>query len=213
MIRLLIADDHAVLRQALGEMLSAKGEYQVIAEAANGVEFLQALKENSADVVILDLSMPLLSGLEALRQLKEAQAPHPPILVLSADEEPHTVRAAFEAGASGFVPKNAGVQELEFAISSVLRGNSYLSPHVTAAMVARDGKGAAGDSPANILTKRELEIMVHLADGKPNREIGKMLHISTRTVDTHRTNILRKLNLRTNAELVKLAIGHGLIKV
>jgi DNA-binding NarL/FixJ family response regulator len=106
------------------------------------------------------------------------------------------------------------MHELEFAITSILEGKTYLSPSIAGALLAANSDPSLNDAnPLSILTKRELEILAHLADGKPNREIGKLLHISTRTVDTHRSNILKKLNLRTNAELVKLAITHKLISV
>jgi DNA-binding NarL/FixJ family response regulator len=170
--------------------------------------------ENSTpDVLVVDVEMPKLDGLKAIELLKSAGR-HIPILVFSADESPQNVRAALQAGAKGFLPKNAKIEELEFAIRSVMSGNTYLSPSVTTALMQPDGVPSMnGPNPLAVLTKREVEILKHLADGKPNRTIGKMLHISTRTVDTHRSNILKKLNVRTNAELVKLAIQSKLIEL
>ena len=154
--------------------------------------------------------MPNVNGIEALKQLKE-NGETPPVLILSANEKEMTVRAALQAGAKGFLPKNASEDELEFAIKSIVKGQTYLSPAVTSQLMSGDPTKGELDDPISVLTKREVEILSHLAEGRSNREIGKMLHISTRTVDTHRSNILKKLGVKTNAELVKIAITCGLI--
>jgi DNA-binding NarL/FixJ family response regulator len=210
--RIIIADDHVVLREALTEMLGNKGKYQILAQASDGEQLLELLRSHSPDIVILDVGMPRLDGISTIERMQ--QAGHPaPVLVLSADEGEKRVRMALKAGAKGYIPKHAGVTELEFAIDSICNGKTYLSPSVTAPLM-HDGQAELdGDNPLTKLSKRELEVLVHLADGKPNRVIGKMLHISTRTVDTHRSNILKKLMVKTNAELVKIAIGHNLISV
>jgi len=212
MVKLIVADDHLVLRQGLCEMLSNRGKYNVVGEAADGEQLLDLLKNQKPDVVIMDIQMPKLDGIKALERLKESCS-SVPVLVLSADENEQKVRAALRAGAKGYIPKNVGIEELEFAISSVIEGKTYLSPSVTSTLMNGGVDSVKGNNPLAVLTKREIEIMTHLADGKPNREIGKLLHISTRTVDTHRSNILKKLNVKTNAELVKLAISYGLINV
>jgi DNA-binding NarL/FixJ family response regulator len=213
MINLIVADDHAVLRQALCELLHNRGgKYSVVAQASDGEELVSLMKTHHPDLVIMDVAMPKLDGLAALERMTSAGV-CPPVLVLSANDGGRNVKAALKAGARGFVPKNAGIQELEFAINSILEGKTYLSPSITTSLMGAAGTEGTIDNPLAVLTKRELEIMTHLADGKPNREIGKMLHISTRTVDTHRSNILKKLKLKTNAELVKLAISNGLINV
>lgn len=212
MINLIIADDHSVLREALCEMLETRGNYNVVAQAANGEELLSLLTNHAADIVIMDVGMPKLDGVQALEQMQDSGAV-PPVLILSADEGEKNVREVLKAGAKGFVPKNVGLDELEFAIESILGGKTYLSPSITTALMTGGQKEAPLDNPLKILTKRELEILKLLADGHPNREIGKMLHISTRTVDTHRSNILRKLKAKTNAELVKISIANGLVTV
>jgi DNA-binding NarL/FixJ family response regulator len=212
MPNLLVADDHTVLRQALCEMLESKGEHKVIGQAGDGQELLNLLVNTKPDLIILDMEMPNLDGFKTLEKLREALSTTP-VLVLSADDKASHIRAAINAGAKGYVPKNVRSDELTFAISSVLAGKTYLSPTVTEQLVASPGKPGADRDVHQILSKREIEILVHLADGKPNRDIGKLLHISTRTVDTHRSNILKKLNARTNAELVKIAITNGLITV
>ncbi len=210
MINLVIADDHVVLRQALCELLGARGNYNIMAQAADGEELLNVLKNHKPDLVIMDLTMPKLDGVKALEQLQGNNTV--PVLVLSANEGSNSIKAAMKAGAKGYLPKNVGIDELEFAINSLLKGQTYLSPGITSSLM-KEGSADTGVGSLGALTKREIEILTHLADGKPNREIGKILHISTRTVDTHRSNILKKLKLKTNAELVKLAITNGLISV
>ena len=213
MVRVIIADDHLVLRQGLCELLEGQGKYSVVGQAENGLELMELLKTHTADVVILDVQMPKLDGLTALEQIQK-EANKIPVLVLSADESGKNVRDALKAGAQGFVPKNAGVDELEFAIKAVLDGKTYVSPSVTRSLLSTpEDSTTVLENPLAALTKREVEVLTHLADGKPNRVIGKMLHISTRTVDTHRSNILKKLNLKTNAELVKVAISARLISI
>ncbi len=212
MKRLIVADDHSVVREALCAMLAHRGDYQVVGQAADGEELLSVLKSTTPDLLILDVAMPKLDGIGALDKMKEVGS-RVPVLVLSADEGAENIRAAFKAGARGFMPKNAKLDELLFALSSILDGRTYVSPSVAEALLAEPSPTAGPEQLAKVLTKREIEILTYLADGKPNREIGKILHISTRTVDTHRSNILKKLKVRTNAELVKIAIHHGLITV
>jgi DNA-binding NarL/FixJ family response regulator len=212
MIRLLVADDHEVLRLALCEMLEKRGKYEILAQASNGEELLRLIDQHKPDMVIMDVQMPRLDGVQTLQQLQEKSLSIP-VLVLSADDGKRNVKNVLRSGAKGFLPKNAGVEELEFAIESILQGRTYLSPSITGHLMEGGEETSESENPLSILTKREIEILKYLADGLPNRQIGKLLHISTRTVDTHRSNILRKLNLNTNAELVKLAIAQGLIFV
>lgn len=212
MINLIVADDHVVMRQALTELLNSKGKYKVIAQASHGRELIELMKGTQADLVILDVAMPELDGLSTLQTMREG-AGVPPVLVLSADEGERNVRAALRAGAKGYLPKHAAIEELEFAIEAIVAGKTYLSPSVTSTLMTNGNSEVPLDNPPSVLTKREVEILKLLADGKKNRDIGKLLHISTRTVDTHRSNILKKLKLATNAELVKFAIANGLITV
>lgn len=211
MVNLIIADDHVVLREALCELLETKGDYNIVAQASDGEELLSLLDAHSADLVILDVTMPKLDGIKTLERMENGSG-LPPVLVLSANEGQSKVRAALKAGAKGYLPKNAGLTELVFAIQSILSGKTYLSPSVTEPLMSGEDEENE-NNPLKVLTKREIEILTHLADGKPNRDIGKLLHISTRTVDTHRSNILKKLKVKTNAELVKLAISQGLITI
>jgi len=212
MVNVMIADDHVVLREALAHMLNQSGTYKVVGQAKDGEELLQMLRSSSRpDIVIMDIAMPRLDGFSALQAMSGFQNP-PPVLVLSANENEVAVRAALKAGAKGFIPKQAGVAEFDLAINSIIHGKTYISPSVTEKLMSADGDVSL-ENPFAGLTKRELEIVRYLANGMPNREIGKTLHISTRTVDTHRSNILKKLKVRTNAELVKLAITHHVIEI
>lgn len=210
MVSLLVADDHTILRQALCELLEKNQRFDVIAQASDGEQVLEILKTQRPDVIIMDISMPKLDGVEALKRLKDWEQ-CPPVLVLTANSGDNTVRAALDAGARGFIPKNAASDELEFAINSILKGQTYLSPSITDHMLARNGAGGTPNNPLVNLTKREVEILKYLADGKSNKEIGKILFISSRTVDTHRSNILKKLKAKNNQELVKISIQAGLI--
>lgn len=212
MIKLIVADDHCVVREALCEMLESKGSYSVVAQAEDGEKLLELLSVHKPDLIIMDVAMPKLDGVEALKEIA-ARFPQtaPPVLILSANDKEKYVRAALKAGAKGYIPKNAAPDELVFAISSILQGKTYLSPAVVGPLMGGKGSENALDTPLTVLTKREIEILTHLANGLPNRDIGKKLHISTRTVDTHRSNILKKLKARTNAELVKLALANDLI--
>jgi len=212
MISLLVADDHTVLRQALCELLEKNSEFDVIAQASDGEQVLEILKTHRPDLIIMDISMPRLDGIEALRKLKE-RLDCPPVLILTANAGEVTVRAALDAGAKGFVPKNVGEEELQFAISSIMKGQTYLSPSITDQMLGAKGHVNGGPNPVSVLTKREVEILKHLADGRSNKEIGKQLFISSRTVDTHRSNILKKLKAKNNQELVKIAIQAGLVSI
>lgn len=212
MIKLFVADDHTVIRKALCEMLEKKGDYQVIGQASNGEEALSMLNSCHPDVIILDIQMPKLNGIEALKKLSAGPG-CPPVVILSANDNEMSVRAALQAGARGFLPKNVKEDELEFAIKSVIKGQTYLSPAVTTHLMSYNPNTGTLDDPLAVLTKREREIMGFLAQGQSNREIGKMLHISVRTVDTHRSNILKKLSVKNNADLTRLAISSGLVSI
>lgn len=212
MVKLIVADDHQMVREALCEMLVHDGEFSVLAQAADGQGLLDLLNNHAPDVVLLDLQMPNMDGLEALRILKDRHNTVP-VVILSAEEQPEKVRASLEAGAKGFIPKNADPRELGFAIHSVMQGKTFVSPTVMSELLSDDGNRSKSKSCLSVLTDRETQILAQLANGSKNRDIAVVLGISTRTVDTHRTNILKKLKVKTNAELTKLAIGAGLVTV
>jgi DNA-binding NarL/FixJ family response regulator len=163
----------------------------------------------NADVIILDMMMSRTSCLDAVQQLLK-QGVTVPILVLSGDESHFNVKAALNAGARGFVPKRSNLSEMEFAIDAVAKGGTYVSPSVAEGNANNQANAQIG---SEALSPREHEIFLLLAQGRKNRDIGAQLSISTRTVDTHRSNILKKLNLHSNAELVRLAISEGLVNI
>jgi two-component system, NarL family, response regulator NreC len=201
-IKLILVDDHDIIRYALVKLLEGSGKFSICGEARNGQEALDLIDINKADLVIMDISMPEISGIEVTRLLRNKQC-LVPILALSGSDDAPDIKEMLDAGANGYIPKNASYQELEFAISSLINGKTYLSPSITQKLIdyRKDDHDALQQ-----LTEREREIATYLVDGKRNRDIGKLLHISTRTVDTHRSNILKKLNIKSNAELVKLVL-------
>ncbi len=212
MIDLVLADDHSVIRKALSELLQNNDKINVIGEAEDGKELLTLLNSVQPDIIILDVNMPNLNGFEALNNLKENNA-SPSVLILSADEKASSIRSALDAGAKGYLPKNVKFTELIFAIESIAEGRTYLSPSITERLMNAKNNANSNTSLVARLTKREKEILVHLANGENHKEISSKLHISSRTVDTHRSNILKKLEVKSNAELVKLALSNDLISL
>lgn len=211
MLKIVIADDHVVLRQGLRSLLDQVEGWEVVGEANDGFEVMPLVETKLPDIVILDLSMPNLGGIETINRLQRLDK-KPAVLVLSAREDDHAVGEAMKAGARGYVPKSSSSEELQFAIRAVLKGQTYLSPAVAAALLGRGDGNTSNSSPLSGLTIREREVMKLLSEGHPNREVAKVLHVSPRTIDSHRSNIMRKLGLNSNAELVQLAIKSGLIE-
>ena len=211
MLKIVIADDHIVLREGLRSLLNQIEGWTVVGEASDGFELLPLVEQQSPDLIILDLSMPNLGGIETISRLQKFDH-RPAVLVLSAREDDTAVGEAIRAGAKGYVPKSSTSDELQFAIRAVLKGQTYLSPSVAGGFLGRgDGSGAPA-SPLSTLTSREREVMKLLSEGHPNREVAKVLHVSPRTIDSHRSNIMRKLGVASNAELVQVAIKSGLIE-
>jgi NarL family two-component system response regulator LiaR len=208
-VKLFLVDDQVLMRQAIARALSITDKYEVVGHAANASDLIANAGQMNADVIILDMMMSRTSCLEAVQQLLK-QGVTVPILVLSGDESHFNVKAALNAGARGFVPKRSDLSEMEFAIDAVAKGGTYVSPSVAEGS-ANNQANAHISSEA--LSPREHEIFLLLAQGRKNRDIGAQLSISTRTVDTHRSNILKKLNLHSNAELVRLAISEGLVNI
>lgn len=207
MVKLLIADDHTVVRQGLKSLLSTESDWSVVAEACDGLEAVKLSESHTPDVIIVDLTMPNLGGVEAISRLK-SQRKAPLIIVLSAKEDEFSVSDAMHAGAAAYVSKSSSADELKFAIKAVLKGQTYLSPSVCGAYLKAESGGL---SPVQELSVREREVLKLLAEGKPNRVIAKFLHISPRTVDSHRANILKKLGVNSNAELTQVAIRYGVV--
>ena len=212
MTKVLIADDHSIVRAGLRRLIEDSGDMQVVAEAADGREALRLAEKEAPDVVVVDISMPGLDGLEVISRLHMAQ-PKLPILVLTMHEEGQYVVRAIEAGAMGYLTKQSAPEQLVNAIRKVLSGSRYLTDAAAEALALRVAKGKRGQAPLDELSMRELQVLRRLAMGNTNREIAKMYSISIKTVDTYRSRLLKKLGLRNNAELSRFAIQNRLVNL
>jgi two-component system response regulator NreC len=213
-IRVLLADDHTILRAGLKMMLNAQPDIEVIGEASDGRQAIHEAQRLLPDVIIMDITMPECNGIEATRQVKRLQ-PDTRVLVLTMHENEEYLFQMLRAGASGYMLKEAADTELISAIRVVSSGRFYLSPSAQSMMVSdylqRVRTGEERDS-YSALTEREREILKLVAEGHTNNQIAERLFISPKTVDTHRTHIMDKLNLHSRAELVKYAIRRGLLE-
>jgi DNA-binding NarL/FixJ family response regulator len=205
-IRVLVSDDHALLRSGLRLLLEAEADIAVVGEAANADEAIESARALEPDVVLLDIVMPGRTGIDALPDLLAA-APAARVLVLSMQDDPTYVRRAFAAGASGYLVKEAADTELVLAVREVAAGRSFVHPALGARLAADDADIATpGHEP---LSEREQEVLHLLALGHTNQEIAKLLSISVRTVETHRAHLVRKLGVKTRAEIVRYALATG----
>jgi two-component system response regulator NreC len=209
-IRILIADDHGVLRAGLRALLNAETDMEVIGEAAEGQAALRMAEELKPDVALLDLSMPGLGGIEITRLLKTA-SPAVRVLILTVHEDESLLREAMRSGASGYITKRAIEAELINAVRSVWRGDLYVHPSMTRALLEGLSPNSAADEPVEPLTAREIEVLQFLAQGYTNRQIAEELCISTRTVESHRANLMGKLGLHGRVALVRYARERGLL--
>jgi DNA-binding NarL/FixJ family response regulator len=212
-IRLLLADDHAVVRSGLRMLLQAQPDMIIVGEAETGQEAIRRVAELSPDVVLMDIEMPGMNGIEATRRIK-ANAPAAAVLALTMYEDDQYFFEMLRAGASGYVPKRAAPDELVSAIRAVSRGEVFLYPSLAGRLVQdylRRGPAGEGEPPGDELTPREQEVLTLIAQGFSNNEIADQLVISAKTVDRHRENIMRKLNLHNRVDLVKYALRKGLI--
>ena len=215
-IRVLVVDDHSVVREGIRHVLSDRDSFDVVGEASNGAEAVAAAATLAPDVVVLDISMPGGSGLHVVSELLE-RAPGVRVLMLSVHDDIEYVLESVRAGAHGYLRKDSTPAELRSAIHTIYAGDAYFSPPVAAqlATALRDGRTAAIKPPlaVDVLTAREREILVHVAQGMTNREIGAKLGISARTVEAHRDSLMRKLGVRTVAGLTRLSLEQGLLGI
>ena len=211
MIKVLLADDHAIVRAGLARIVEESGDIEVVAEASDGREALHLVLESPVDVAVIDISMPGLDGLEVAAQLLAAY-PDLPIIILTMHEEEQYVVRAVEVGVMGYVTKRSAPEQLVAAIRKVYGGARYLSEEAVEMLALRLAKGVSGKSPLDSLSTRELQVLRQLATGQTNREIAEAYNISIKTVDTYRFRLLKKLNLRNNAELSRFAIQNHLIE-
>jgi DNA-binding NarL/FixJ family response regulator len=198
-IRILLADDHAILREGIRALLEDQHDMQVVGEAADGRQAVELTRELQPGIVVMDIGMPLLNGLEATRQIKR-EHPEVAVLVLTMHDNEEYVSQILAAGASGYVLKRAASSELVMAIRAVAAGQSYLSPAVTKLLI----EGYVGRKPA---------APALVAEGHTNSKIAKLLNISLKTVKAHRSNLMHKLGLHDRGELIKVAIQRGIIEV
>ena len=198
MIKVLLADDHSIVRAGLSRIVEESGDMEVIAEAADGRETIRLVRETSPDVAVIDISMPGLDGLEVVSQL-HGQYPDLPILILTMHEEGQYVVRAIQAGAMGYMTKQSAPEQLLKAIRKIFEGSRYLTDEAAEALALRVARGSGEQSPLDSLSMRELQVLRRLAMGHTNREIASAYSISIKTVDTYRSRLLKKLNLRNNA--------------
>jgi len=209
MTRIVIADDHAVVRKGLRQLIFEGEDMTVVGEAASGDELLTVLRSRAVDVVVLDLSLGDRSGLDLLKHIK-SEFPRVPVVILSMHPEDLFAIRALRAGASGYVEKNSAPEELLTAIRRIARGGTYVSAQVGEKIAADMVRGGAAVLPHERLSDRELDVLRRLGSGMSVTAIAHALNLSVKTVSTHRTRILAKTGLRTNADIVDYVIAHGL---
>ncbi len=212
MTTIVVADDHKIVREGLVKLLEARPDFTVIGEASDGEEAVQMVLEKQPDVVIMDIWMPRLSGIDATRRIGK-RGSQAKILVLSMHESRTYVEEVLRAGASGYIVKNSASSDLLQAIDAVRAGASYLSPAITQQVV--DAIARPGDSsPSGVamLTDREREVLQLIAEGLSSKEIASMLGVSLKTVDSHRSNLMEKLDIHKVSGLVRFAIRAGLVE-
>ncbi|MFF2527033.1 response regulator [Streptomyces liangshanensis] len=207
-IRVLLVDDHQVVRRGLRTFLEVQDDIEVVGEASDGAEGVARAEELRPDVVLMDIKMPGTDGIEALRTLRDLQNPAKVLIVTSFTEQ-RTVVPALRAGASGYVYKDVDPEALAGAIRSVHAGHVLLQPEVAGALLAQDNPGG-GQGRGTTLTEREREVLTLIADGRSNREIARALVLSEKTVKTHVSNILMKLDLADRTQAALWAVRHGI---
>lgn len=212
-IRIIIADDHQLFREGLANLLADSNDIEILAQAENGREAVVKARELNPDVVIMDIGMPVLDGVEATRKLIQ-ELPGSKVIALSMHADKQYIKGMFEAGASGYLFKNCAYNELISAIRTVKEGKKYLSDKITEIMI-QDYLGREEVIPVDDseLTEREAEILKLIAEGVSTNDISERLFVSVKTIGTHKQHILEKLNLKTTTDLVKYAIKKGIISL
>ena len=217
MTRILLADDHTILRDGIRALLSAEADFEVVGEASNGAEVLAILDHTPADVVLMDVQMPVLDGFATLPELRD-RFPKVRVLVLTMLDHENYVARILEAGALGYVLKNAAINEITYAIRTVAAGHPFLCTEIGLSMLYKAVAQSSDATPDELgtplgadLTARELEVLKLIAEGLTNGEISDKLFTSKRTIETHRQNIIAKTQAKNTAALIKLAVSRGLI--
>lgn len=210
-MRILIADDHGIVRDGLKSLLNEQPDMEVVGEAENGQTAVRMAEEHAPDIVIMDMSMPILNGVEATRMILKNN-PNTRVMILSMHSDRHIVKETLEAGASAYVLKSHLFDEMLRALETLAKGGKYLSPQVTDIVIDDYLSKSAGKAPSGTpkLTSRERQIVQLVAEGKTVKEIARILHISPKTADTNRRQIMNKLGISSVAELTKYAVREGL---
>lgn len=214
MIKIVIVDDHQMVSEGLKNLIENNGECKVISTAGNGQELLKLLEIVTPDIVLMDIDMPIMNGIETMAQLK-IRFPAQKVIILSMHEESGLIKKLTDMGAKGFLFKNSDVEELTLAIKKVIKGGSYFTSNISLNLINNKLGADSGfglDEKKNLLTEREIEILKLIAEGLSNKEIGDRLFISHRTVDTHRTNLMKKLEVSNIAGLIRYAIKRGFVQ-
>ena len=214
-IRVLVVDDHTIVRDGICALLALAGDMEVVGEATNGSEALNKVRELEPDLVLMDISMPIMDGFEATRRIRR-DFPKTKVLVLTQYDEKEYVFPIIEAGAAGFISKQAASSELVSGIRSIYQGDSYLSPSVAKLLVEEHQygvSGQAGNDSYEKLTDRERDVLKLIVEGYTTREIADILVVSSKTVEGHKTNLMAKLGIRNRIELVKYALRRGIINI
>jgi DNA-binding NarL/FixJ family response regulator len=210
MIRIVVADDHAIVRQGLRQVLNAEGDFEVTGEAASYGEVMQLLRREGCDVLILDVAMPGRNGIETLKQVKQ-DWPKLPVLVLSMYPEDQYAFRALKAGAAGYLTKQAAAEQIVAAIRTISRGRRYITPEL-AEELAKNLDRDVDTPPHELLSDREFQTMKLIAAGRTLQQIGETLALSPKTVSVYRARVMAKLKLSTNAELTRYALEKGLLE-
>ena len=214
-LRILVVDDHEMVRQGLRSLLEEQSGWNICGEAATGAEAIEKARQLQPDVVVMDVYMPRTNSLLTTREILAA-LPHAEVLILTVDESPEMIRAAFDSGALGFVSKADAGRQLVAAVSALAEHKPFCSPRASAAVAPIDvralGTTTSPAAPNAELTGRERDILALAAQGRTHKEIGEALKISDKTVETHRRHIMRKLGLRSPAQLVRYAVRNGLVR-
>jgi two-component system response regulator NreC len=213
-IRVLVADDHTLLRNGIRALLDEQPDMTMVAEAEDGREAVRLAHKHRPDVVLMDISMPLLNGLEATRQIKHDH-PEVNVLILTMYDHEEYFRQVLEVGASGYLIKRAAASDLVAAIRSVYRGEAVLSPCITRMLLEDYLRKEVNQSVSepDLLTPREREVLQLIAEGKTSREIAELLNLSVKTVQSHRTSLMQKLDLHDRGDLIKYAIQKRIIEI
>ena len=208
-VRIILADDHSMMRDGLRAILDKEGDFEVVGEAKTGREAITLATTQSPDVVVMDIGMPDLNGVEATREIIDTVT-NVKVIALSTYSDRQFVLEMLDAGAASYVLKSTASEELLLAIRTVMDDKTYLSPEVAAGVVSQYVDRLESAADASPLGTREREILQLVAEGKKSRQIASQLHVSVNTVETHRKNIMRKLDLHTIADLTKFAVRHGM---